>query len=425
MRSTSLTPREKFAIVLATAMVAALSWFLYFGPHMGEMGIAGSTQMTPNGRSPSDVALSPDGNSVAILYVDLDQRQKTYRYEVEVRDAISGRQVADIPLASTAGSSRNSPVAYLGVRYCGRYLVALSHDTMYVLNPQTLAIHKAFPQDGLLPEDVKQREFRLGAQGAHAPIRCPTQENIAVFSLQYSILLIDLESGKPIGPAEPISDYGYAMAVSPDGSQLATTEYRGREGTTINVVGTHPGIFPSTLVLKDDMYNDRHVLAFAGENALVIGDGSCQVRENCDSTPHKRSFRLWDWNTNTQKPLGEPGAEAYRIVVGSTDGKTVLGYTGKESICKDCNDHSGELKLDDIRFTLWDTASGKPVAHSRQLATIRYKCSPFQIIGNCTEYESSPELQMSSDGRTILVFWRPADPQDAKATGTIEVFRRS
>jgi hypothetical protein len=103
----------------------------------------------------------------------------------------------------------------------------------------------------------------------------------------------------------------------------------------------------------------------------------------------------------------------------------VFGYTGVESYCDSCNGGSGELKIGDARFTVWDHASGRAVARSPKLKVASHSCPWIQIMGSCTEYEQAPELQMSANGNAVLAFWRGSFPpsDDGREAAELQVFR--
>jgi hypothetical protein len=252
-----------------------------------------------------------------------------------------------------------------------------------------------------------------------------------------SIKLIDLETGEEVNDLG--GDYrnlnfkgsghrylGDGVAISPNGSKVAVKF--SKSGTSgADVLDSHSGQLIKTVELDDD-YKVDHKLAFAGESALLIGEPSCQPNMTCDpgSPPGIRKVRVWDFgNTGAVSLLGWPGNQTYRYFGSSADGKVVFAYSGKERFCGSCNSKAGELKVDNARFTVWDRASGKVVALSPSLRVENHPCPLIFILGTCKSYQQAPELQMSSDGRSILAYWPQGDfprPKPVSGLGDLEIY---
>ena len=125
----------------------------------------------------------------------------------------------------------------------------------------------------------------------------------------------------------------------------------------------------------------------------------------CDFSAHQRILRDWNFGEDKEgKELGRLGAETYRTFSASSDGKTVFGYAGMESYCQLCNQGLGETKVSDARFRIWDRVSGSLIAESPSVDVEKHSCFLAIGPGSCTAYERVPEMEMSDDGKAVLVY---------------------
>lgn len=416
-------------------MIVATSWYLVRRQAAGFGGIRRPIAVSAKGQ-PYAAAISPDGTEVATIRVE--HTGVVPADVIEVRDVGQAREVADFTLPPV-NSAPGKTQFYLNrkLSYCdaGKYLLAVTGlDTLEVIDARSFTVHASIALSG----------FHLADSRAFTDLRfvplvqndCAAASPLAVLGFWgdlglRSIKLVDLEKGVEVAD---LSDRfagtyrGDGLAISPDGSKIALATWKDPEGSEVELVDARAGAVLKPLPLGDEL-RIKHHLAFAGEGALVIGELGCEPEGICSDlkpTAGGRSFRLWSFaEAGAVKRLGGSGEESYRSTDASADGSVVFGYTGDEIYCRKCNSGSGEIRVKDARFTVWDRATGRAVARSSRLRVVQHAC-PWLTIGSCAESEQVPELQMSGNGKAFLAFWPQTGLQLAdhdSDPNVLEVFR--
>lgn len=433
--------------VVIPAFLALLSWYAWqhFGPGFGVLRM--NSLAAPN--YPVDaVAISADGTLMAILHQqDMSQQGP---FIVDVRDVQSGQQVSRLtmPLAAIERNKMSYDMSPK-LRFCdgGKYLVAFSSPgQLYIADTRTFTL-----RDPINFYDLRLTPGGEGPNSVSGPIpEGPAQFDCAasggVFVLGFSfgdataIKLFNLDTGKELTDLGGMfkglffkglsqAYQGDGLAISPDGSKVAFGVWQWGEvgGFAVDVVTRERGQLLKTLFLGDN-FRSEHMLAFAGEGTVIIGEPECDGDVKCDlrSLPRNRKLRLWDFGTTgAVRNLGQPFHETYRTFGASADGSVVFAYTGDESYCRLCNSNNGELKIHNARFTVWDRASRKVVARSPSLRVENHPCPWLIFMGSCTSYQQVPEMQMSANGKSILAFW-PGEgylpPEKVEGLGELEVY---
>jgi hypothetical protein len=301
-------------------------------------------------------------------------------------------------------------------------------DTLFVLNARSYEVREAIVVSDL--RDAKGRRFGEMMLSHNVQLDCAGGTLALGVSDDFSLSvhkLIDLETGKEMADLSGFyegSDQGDGMAISPDGSKVAMVTWQSGSGVELVDVRARRRIGRIDL---DDKPMVEHMLAFAGNERLLVGEPECLPNRGCDHkvVPKGRHLRLFDLATRAERSFAWPGAEVYRSMGASSDGSVVFGYAGKERRCERCNHGFGELKIDDARLVVWNAATGEAIARSPKLRVEEHGCPLVQILGSCTAYEQAPELEMSADGGAVAAYWPPGDSPRAKnSTGEVDVFRR-
>jgi len=144
-------------------------------------------------------------------------------------------------------------------------------------------------------------------------------------------------------------------------------------------------------------------VAFAGEDQVAVaGSGEAVAgRETADHSQQKPVIELFDiHNGSVAQRFGDPADGSRAFVAASSDGRFLLGYTGKEWMYRE--GMASYLQIDRARFSIWDRQTGKIMAQSPglQVFTVAYKPVDFShTIGN------RPTLDYSQKGNAVLVSW--------------------
>jgi len=104
------------------------------------------------------------------------------------------------------------------------------------------------------------------------------------------------------------------------------------------------------------------------------------------------TVKIWDARTGKLlREITNPHAGVHYRLDLSADGKLLLGYTGTEKPVENF------VNVDSQQFQIWDFASGKLIATSPRIYPVNNVILP-------------PEIQISPDGRFVLVSWGQASP---------------
>ena len=211
----------------ALTILAFAAWYLARTHSTGHLRV---TTVVPANGVPEAVAISPDGNSVAMMYTEsFTSDGSSTTKAIEVHDIRSGRvDRFSLPQASWGRTFQYyvSPP----LRYCdgGKYLLAFNGpDTLSVVDVRTLQLHTSIALSSL-----PKRMAGLG----RAVLDCSAESSVAALAdenpeaMGASMLaLLDLDNGTEIAD---LSDslkgryQGDGIAISPNGTQLALATWR-------------------------------------------------------------------------------------------------------------------------------------------------------------------------------------------------------
>ena len=211
----------------ALTILAFAAWYLARTHSTGHLRV---TTVVPANGVPEAVAISPDGNSVAMMYRESFTSDGSSTTEaIEVHDIRSGRvDRFSLPQASWGRTFQYyvSPP----LRYCdgGKYLLAFNGpDTLSVVDVRTLQLHTSIALSSL-----PKRMAGLG----RAVLDCSAESSVAALADENPeamgasmLVLLDLDNGTEIAD---LSDslkgryQGDGIAISPNGTQLALATWR-------------------------------------------------------------------------------------------------------------------------------------------------------------------------------------------------------
>ena len=337
-------------------------------------------------------ALSPDGKQVAAAFRRVSRGPEI---AISVRIWKVGTNEPSASKDLFSGEKMNPRELFTHARsfveYCdnGSGLMVAARGTLYYLNPQTLEVlHDTATniEDPAIPERVScaaksPRAVFAGYGGAYCCL-------VRVYDLTSGTLIREWDLTK--GPY-PFGD----VAISPGGDQIAVSyvpeNALGRSKAVENLelfdVNTGKGI----LRVKTGHLPGR--ISFAGETRVATVD----TLDPQPLLPHPE-IKLWDLNDGKLlRTFGDPKVGARRFVGASSDGNVILGYIPKETLHGGGGIEGGNWNQTlEQRFRLWDATTGQTIATS----------PPFLPIESATITGFDPSLQLSGDGRAVLVFWK-------------------
>jgi hypothetical protein len=351
----------------------------------------------------------------------------------------------------TVKRGRSGYYAMHGLYVCdgGRYLVAyVPPNGLYVTDAQTLAVHAHLDLSELNGPQTANAEGQQAREQAELPdgrltIDCAGASPLAVVASGgdlniHAIKVIDLEKSQSEKAVEVTDLAGVAsgvyqndgVAISPDGSRLGVVTYRfdGNGGKLLTVMDVRSRRTIRSVALGQGL-KVSYDLAFAGNDALVVGERRCEANGSCDVKlkPSGRKLRVWDFAGGAElRPLGDFGAETYASFGAAVDGSAIFSYSGMERYCGWCSEFEGEMRVTDARFTVWDARTGRVVARSPKLRVEEHDC-PWFHFSSCGSYDQPPELRMSGDGRSFVGLWPHGQypmVTPGSGVGSVEVYRR-
>jgi WD40 repeat protein len=335
-------------------------------------------------------ALSPDGRQVAAAFRRVSRT--TIAVSVRIWNVGTNEPIASKELSSSESTPRESFNGARGfVQYCdnGSGVMVAARGTLYYLNPQTLEVLHATATntgDSAIPERVScaaksPRAVVAGYAGAYCCL-------VRVYDLTSGTLLREWNLTK--GPY-PFGD----VAISPSGNQIAVSlvpeNSLGRSKAVENLELFDVNTGKVNLKVKTGHLPGR--ISFAGETRVATDD----TLEPQPLLPHPE-IKLWDLsNGKLLRTFGDPKAGARRFVGTSSDGNVILGYIPKETLRSGGDIEGGAWNQTlEQRFRLWDAATGETIATS----------PPLLPIESSTLEGFDPSLQVSGNGRAVIVFWK-------------------
>jgi hypothetical protein len=338
-------------------------------------------------------------------------------------DPFAKKQLPESALDTHPALVKLSPAGF--VQYCNRgsgLMVSDPGGTLYYLNPDTLEVLHATPLNIPL---VPAPEFRRVSEKVVCSENSPRAMIVAYggffrsggrspdASTYYGygnglIRVYDLSSGTLVREwdmTESPYDLG-DIAISPSGNQIAvshiprnppTTTKKSRPGVKtkeINDIELYD-VSSGKMTLQVNPGHEPGRISFAGEQRIASDD----TRMPQPIYPHP-TIRLWDCNDGKLlREFSDPKVGARRFVGASSDGSVILGYIPRETLHTGWGGPLSETL--EQRFRLWDAATGQVIATSPSFLP---NLNTFSDKGREV---LDPSLELSADGQSVIVFWKP------------------
>jgi WD40 repeat protein len=339
-------------------------------------------------------ALSPDGGQVAAAFRRVGPGPNS-EIAVSVRIWNVGTNEPIVSKELSSGDKSTPSDSFTRARgfvqYCdnGSGVMVAVRGTLYYLNPQTLEVLHATATnigDHPAPKQVlcaakSPRAMVAGFAGAYCCL-------VRVYGLTSGALLREWDMTKG---RYPFGD----VAISPSGNQLAVSyvpeNSLGRSKAVENLELLDVNTGKVSLKVKTGHLPGR--ISFAGETRVATDD----TLEPQPLLPHPE-IRLWDLSDGKLlRTFGDPKLGARRFVGASSDGNVILGYIPKETLHSGGGIEGGLWNQTlEQRFRLWDADTGQTIATS----------PPLLPIESSTIEGFDPSLQVSGNGRAVIVFWK-------------------
>jgi hypothetical protein len=286
------------------------------------------------------------------------------------------------------------------VQYCNNgsgIMVAAPHGVLYYLNARTLEVlHATSTNDGVYMVSVFDSErVSCAANSPRAVFAVYSRKNNPGHFGNGLVRVYDLTSGTILQKWDMTKGpflFG-DVAISPSGNEMAVshvpTNFTGVAAKAVqNLELFDVNTGKSTLQVKTGHLPGR--ISFVGEGRLATGDTT--VTQPFYRLPE---IKLWDTNNGQFiRQFGDPKVGARRFVGASSDGNVILGYIPKEVSREAAFTPAWNDTLQQ-RFRLWDGGTGQIIATS----------PPFLPILRIDPSGTDPSLELSANGRAVLVFW--------------------
>jgi hypothetical protein len=383
--------------------------------------------------------LSPDGSKVLIDRRETKQDLSETRL-LEVRDAATFQTLGTIPLPPVPPPPPSMPpkmqLVSNAVHFCDggkSILVYESGYTFSVIDARTYA-QTASITVLVTSNHSTDNQLYVDKPDVILASSCAANAQIAVVELVFGPFgtgvtkIFDLDTGKQISEiAADVLGYPVNIDVSPSGASAAILVKNFQSGDLKPPYDTSKYNTDLTILDLNTRSVSRRILSgmeglrvvFAGENEVAVaGSGEPDSRQGTSGHAQEKSdaqlseIRLFDIRTGTvSQRFGDPSDGARAFVASSSDGRFLLGYTGKEWMYRE--GPMSYLQIDRARFTIWDRQTGKVVGQSPGLEVFK---SDYQMLNNSHTVGARPTFDYSQQGNAVLVSW------PGFATKRLEVF---
>ena len=374
-------------------------------------------------RDMDKASLSPDGSSVLIDRRETKQDLSETRW-LEVHDTRSFRTLATIPLPAIPPPSPSMPpkveFTSQAVHYCNggkSILVYESGFTFSVIDARTYTQKNSIT----LPVTIDRSEdnpLYVDKPAVVLASSCAANAPIAAVELVFGPFgtgvtkVLDLENGTQISEfAADVFGYPVNIDVSPSGASAAILVARFQLGDL--KPSYDMGRYNSDLTLLD--LNTHSVrrrtlsgmdgarVAFAGEDAVAVAarDEENAGPQSRDLPQAKPDIALFDIRTGlVSQRFADPVNGARAFVAASSDGRLLLGYTGKEWMYREGGGSFRQTER--ARFTIWDRQTGKMMAQSPGLQVFK---TDYKMLDSSHFIDWRPTIEYSRQGNAVLVSW--------------------
>ena len=384
--------------------------------------------------------LSPDGSSLLIDRREIKPDLSETRW-LEVHDVATFRTLATMPMPTVPPPPPSMPSKIrsvsAAVHFCNAGKTILVYESGYTFSifdartfrqkaSITLRATTDRSAENPLPDD---RPTVVLASG------CAAGAPVAAVEIMFGPFgtgvtqVFDLDTGKQISEiaadafGSPIN-----IDVSPSGASAAILVARFQKAEVKPAYDTTKNTADLTILDLNARALGRRILsgvdgsraAFVGENQVAVaGSGEPSMRQEGGSGTQGKlhaqlpGIQLFDIHTGTlSQRFGDPADGARVFVAASSDGRLLLGYTGKEWMYTEGGLET-YLQVDRARFTIWDRQTGTVIAQSPGLQVFK---RAYKMLDNSHTVSERPTMDYSQRGNAVLVSW------PGFATKRVEIF---
>jgi hypothetical protein len=369
--------------------------------------------------------LSPDASTVLIDRGRQNPDASETRW-LEVRDVASFRTLATIPLATLPATPLKMESVSPAVHFCNGGKSILVYEGAYTFS---IIDARAYTQKASITVPVTTYRSAESPLYVDKPAvvlasSCAANAPVAAVELLFGPFgtgvteAFDLDTGKQIAEIGADVAFGSLMNIdiSPAGASAAILVERFQAGVLKSTYEALPHHYDLVILdlktrtvrsrIRSDM--DGSHVAFVGEDEVAVaGGGEADTPEKTSGSAQKKPGRevpnieLFDIHTGAiSHRFGDPRDGARTFVAASSDGRLLLGYTGKEWMYWERT--AGYLQIAQARFTIWDRHTGKMMAQSPGLQVFT---TDYKMLDNSHTISWRPTLDFSQQGNAVLVSW--------------------
>ena len=372
-------------------------------------------------------SLSPDGSTVLIDRREMKQDLSETHW-LEFHDVASFRTLATIPLPTVPPPPPSRPKTELvskAVHFCNGGKSVLVYESGYTFSiidtrtytqkaSITLTVTINHSAQNPLPDDNPTVVLACSC-AANAPV--------AAVELVFGpfgtgvMKAFDLDNGQQVSEiATDVFGYPRNIDISPSGASAAILVARFQPGELRRP--DDAAKYNADLAILDMKTRSlrRRILsgmdgshvAFVGEvEVAVAGSGERAAPGKTNGPAQKEpgieppNLEVFDIHTGAvSQRFGDPADGARAFVAASADGRSLLGYTGKEWMYRE--GVASYLQIDRARFTIWDRQTGKVMAQSPGLQVFK---ADYKMLDNSHSVSVRPTMDYSQQGNAVLVSW--------------------
>jgi hypothetical protein len=379
-------------------------------------------------RDMDKASLSPDGSTVLIDRRETKQDLSETRW-LEFHDVASFRTLATIPLRTLLPALPptvpKTQFVSKAVHFCDggkSILVYESGYTFSIIDTRTYTKKAAITFTATIDRSAETPLYADNSAGILAG-GCAANAPVAAVEVAFGPFgtgvtkVFDLDTGNQISEiAADVFGYPINIDVSPSGASAAILVARFQRGdlkppydtTKYNADLAILDLNAHSLRRRIRSGMDGSCVTFMGEDEVAVaGSGERDARQETNGQTQEKAriqasdIQLFDIHTGTvSQRFGDPADGARAFVAASSDGRLLLGYTGKEWIYGEST--GSYLQIDRARFTIWDRQTGKVMAQSPGLQVFT---TDYKMLDNSHTISWRPTMDYSQQGNAVLVSW--------------------
>lgn len=358
-------------------------------------------------------SLSPDGSAVLIDRREIKQDLSETHW-LEFHDVASFRTLATIPLPTVPLPPPSRPKMELvskAVHFCNGGKIILVYEGGYSLS---IIDARTYTQKASITLTVtinRSAQNPLADDNPTVVLACSCAANAPVAAVELVFgpfgtgvtKVFDLDNGQQVSEiATDVFGYPRNIDISPSGASAAILVARFQPGDLRRP--DDAAKYSADLAILD--MNTRSLrrriltgldgshVAFAGEDEVAVASGG-------EGNEEKQVIELFDVRSGAvSQRFGDPADGARAFVAASADGRSLLGYTGKEWMYRE--GMGSYLQINRAHFTIWDRRTGKVMAQSPGLQVFK---ADYKMLDNSHTISTRPTMDYSQQGNAVLVSW--------------------